>query len=93
MAELWKELHLRALNFKGNNDTLFLINFAKKIPRFTKGCACNEHWKRHILQHPAPQTSEFNDKYFEWTVLQHNLVNERLGKPTYTVEEARKLYQ
>lgn len=88
MAELWKELHLRALNFEGNNDIEFLKNFSKKIPRFTKGCACNEHWKNLVKQHPPV----FGEKYFEWTVTQHNEVNKRLGKPTYTVEEARKLY-
>lgn len=88
MSELWKELHLRTLNFKGKDDTEFLKNFAKKIPRYTKGCACNEHWKKLVKQHPPV----FGEKYFEWGCFCHNEVNKRLGKPTYTVEEARKLY-
>ena len=88
MAELWKELHLRALTFKGKDDTAFLREFAKKIPRYTKGCSCNEHWKKLVKQYPPV----FGDKYFEWTVEQHSRVSKRLGKPTYTVEEARKFY-
>lgn len=91
MAELWKELHLRALNFTGNNDMEFLYNFAKKIPSFTSGsCACKEHWASVVKSNPP----KFGPKgeYFAWTVQCHNLVNQRLNKPTYTVEEAKKLY-
>jgi len=91
MSELWKELHTRALNFKGDNDMLFLTNFAKKIPRFTSGCACKEHWATVVKNNP-PKFGP-NGEYFEWTVVSHNEVNKRLGKPTYTVEEAKKLYQ
>ena len=88
MAELWKELHLRALNFKGDNDKEYLLNFSKRIPRFTKGCSCKEHWKL-ILKSKPPV---FGEGYFKWTVEVHTEVNKRLGKPTYTVEEARKFY-
>lgn len=85
---LWKELHERALSFKGKNDIAYLTNFALKIPRYTPGCACREHWKIVISQNPP----KYEDKYFEWTVLVHNKINEKIGKPTYTVEEARKFY-
>jgi len=87
--ELWKELHERALTFKGDNDNQFLLDFAKKIPRYTTGCACREHWRNIVRQNPPT----FGDKYFEWSVKCHNLVNKKIGKPTYTVEEARKFYE
>ena len=90
MAELWKELHLRALNFTGDNDMEFLLTFAKKIPRFTSGCACKEHWAGVVKTNP-PKFGP-NGEYFAWTVSAHNQVNQRLNKPTYTVEEAKKLY-
>ena len=87
--DLWKELHERALNFKGTDDRLFLANFAKRIPRYTKGCSCKEHWRNIVRQNPP----KFGDEYFAWSVTCHNEVNKRLGKPTYTVEEARKFYE
>ena len=87
--DLWKELHERALNFKGTDDTIFLTNFTKKIPRFTVGCSCKEHWRNIVRQNPP----KFGDEYFAWTTLVHNKINEKIGKPTYTVEEARKFYE
>ena len=89
MAELWKELHKRALTFEGGNDYAYLQQFAKRIPRFQKGCACKEHWLAIVKTNPP----KFGKDYFEWTTTVHNLINQRLGKPVLTVEEARKLYQ
>jgi hypothetical protein len=90
MADLWKEIHVRALNFTSTNDMDFLTNFAKKIPRFTSGCACREHWLSIVKANPPKFGS--NGEYFEWTVNTHNLVNIKLGKPTYTVEQAKSFY-
>ena len=90
MAELWKELHERALNFASGNDTSYLLDFAKRIPRL-KGCRCQEEWVRIARQNPP--TFRSKEEYFAWTVLVHNLVNEKLGKPVLTVEEAKKFYQ
>ena len=45
MAELWKELHIRALGFTGTDDTKYLLEFSRKIPRYTMGCKCREFWK------------------------------------------------
>jgi len=88
MSELWKELHTRALKFKGINDTIYLLNFAKKIPRYTKGCKCKEFWNTWVRENPPTYKN-----YFEWTVKAHNAVNKKLGKPLYSVEEARKFYE
>jgi len=88
MSELWKELHTRALKFKGVNDTIFLLNFARRIPRYTKGCKCKEFWSKWIKDNPPDYKN-----YFDWTVKAHNAVNKKLGKTVYSVEEARKLYE
>ena len=87
MAELWKQLHTRALNFKGKDDSVFLNNFMKKIPRYTKGCKCKEHWVIFIKQNPP----NYND-YFAWSVKAHNHINKLTNKPVYTVEQAKKFY-
>ena len=90
MAELWKELHLRALENTGENDTPYLLQFTSRIPRFTKGCKCNEHWTIFVRSNPPVYGK--NGEYFEWTVKVHNSVNARLNKRQYTVEESKAFY-
>ena len=91
MAELWKELHTRALNFKGEEDRSFLLNFAIRIPRYTTGCKCREFWNQWVKTNPPVFGN--NGEYFAWSTRAHNAVSKKLGKPTYTVEEARKFYE
>ena len=87
--DLWKELHLRALNFAGDNDIQFLTDFAKKIPRYTSGCKCKEHWMGLVQRNP-PKFGK--DEYFAWTVNMHNEISKLIGKPTYTVEQSKLFY-
>lgn len=87
MSDLWKELHLRALNFEGTDDMEYLIQFSKRIPKFTPGCKCREFWLLWVRSNRPT----FN-KYFEWTVTAHNAVNKKTRKREITLEEAKKLY-
>lgn len=91
MADLWKMLHERALDFRGDNDAEFLRNFANKIPRYVQGCSCKEFWRNWIRSNPPVYGK--NAEYFAWTVKAHNAVNKKINKPEYTVEQARKFYQ
>ena len=86
--DLWAGWHKRALNFKGKDDSPYLREFGQKIPRFTTGCKCKEFWNRWLKQNPPV----YGNKYFEYTVKCHNAVNKKLGKPEYTVEQARTFY-
>ena len=89
---LWKELHTRALSVEsGKDDSSWLRSWAKKIPRFTKGCNCNEHWGKWVRANPP--VFKNTDTYFAWTVEAHNAVNTRLNKPLVTVEQAKLLYR
>lgn len=90
---LWKELHTRALEYDSEtkSDLPWLRLWIRKIPRFTKGCSCNEHWLKWYRTNPP--SFESVDSYFEWTVKAHNSVNQKLNKPTITVEDAKKIYQ
>jgi hypothetical protein len=83
--KLWKELHEHAYAHDGSDDSVFIAKFSKKIPRFLKGCACNEFWKKWIRQHPPTYAK---DKYFKWTVETHNAVNTKLKKPQMSYEQA-----
>ena len=79
MSNLWKELHTNALTHTGVNNTVFLAAFGQKIPRYIKGCSCQEFWNNWTRVNPA--TFGSNGEYFAWTVKAHNAVNAKLGKP------------
>ena len=91
MSEVWKELHTRAINYTGKDDRNFIQKWTTKIPRFTKGCKCREFWTVWSRSNPPKFTPA--GAYFEWTVKAHNAVNQKLGKKTFTVDEAKKFYQ
>jgi hypothetical protein len=88
--ELWRELHVRALTFEGEDDGVFLRRWSDKVPRFGGGCRCSSFWIRWMKFNPP--VFHPSEKYFEWTVNGHNAVNQKLGKPQLSVDEARKLY-
>lgn len=90
MSQLWKDLHMNAINYTGTNNYRFLTNFGRRIPRYTTGCSCKEFWNKWKKDNPP--TYGPNGEYFAWTVKAHNAVNKKLGKPEMTVDDARKLY-
>jgi len=75
---LWGTLHILCLT-----DTItpeFVQEYARVIP-----CsACATHFQALLTMFPFPDTDQF-----EWSVLIHNKVNERLKKPQFTVDQAR----
>jgi hypothetical protein len=87
--ELWSELHKRALKYKGEDDTSFLLEFALRIPQFNETCRCKEEWMNIVKENPP----RFGKKeYFAWTVEIHNEISKKLNKPTYTLDDAKLLY-
>lgn len=90
MSALWNELHTNAINYKGTDNNVFLLAFARKIPRYTKGCSCQEFWGNWKRANP-PKYGD-NNEYFAWTVAAHNAVNKKLGKPEISLDDALKMY-
>ena len=93
--ELWKELHERAASYKGTDDLVFISMFARKIPRFGRGCACNEHFQVYRKNFPPPFGEPFGveSQYFIWTYNLHESVNQRLCKPSFTLEQIQEMYK
>lgn len=93
---LWKLWHSRAISFDAAGDTpgadeekWVNENITAQIP-----CgSCKQHfrglWKALQPNFGGPMD---RGEYFATTVDIHNRVNERIGKPTLTLEEARALY-
>ena len=92
--ELWKYLHIISLNYPENPTYMDINNYNEfyKYLAFTIPCDnCKHHYKKYITNNPPNLTSK-NDLVV-WTIEFHNSVNKRIGKPTYTIDEAMDLIQ
>ena len=78
---LWGTLHTLCLTETITHE--FVQEFARVIPCPT----CAIHFKDLLEEFPLPDTDRF-----EWSVLIHNQVNDRLGKPIIKVEDARRVW-
>lgn len=80
---LWEQLHTWAMKLDAGKPTAWLNNFYAKIP-----CGdCRQHFDAVVKALPPDFSS--TEAMFARTVDWHNAVNARLGKPTFTVAEAR----
>lgn len=65
-------------------EVWFRKTWMRQIPRY--GCNCQSEFKK-ILERIPPDFSS-QEAFFVWAVAVHNAVNEKLGRKTWTVEEA-----
>jgi hypothetical protein len=69
-------------------DPVFLEAWQAWIPR---GCSCKEDFGKVIADYPPDFSSP--EAFWNWGWFLHNWVNEKLGKPIVSLEDARKLWQ
>ena len=94
-THLWIGLHYIALGYPATpsisdkmNYKYFFENLDKVLP-----CGkCADHYKANVKNTPIDNYMDSPGKLFEWTVIMHNAVNQILGKPTITLEEASAIY-
>lgn len=86
-SHLWRSLHQRALEPVTDIEAekRFVFTLADSIDG---PCECRRHWLSYFAARPP--TFDTPEVYFAWTVEAHNAVNQRLGKPLLTVEQARQ---
>jgi len=85
---IWRRLHTLALAWGGDKEGLrqILSGITNSVP-----CgSCKKHWVELITAKPPACTT--SEEFFQLTVDWHNAVNERIGKPVISVEEARRLH-
>jgi hypothetical protein len=94
---LWANIHNRPLRFDGDieSERIFLYETVAAELRAIGGCkaelgACVDHYLEFLRTNPPAFTDR--DVYFAWTVDLHNAVNTRLGKPTLSLEIARRAW-
>ena len=80
---LWGAIHVTCLT--GSATPEFINAFADALP-----CpACSQHFKQLLAEVPFPDSGD-PSILFEWSVKVHNKVNERIGKPIVSVQQALK---
>lgn len=86
--KLWEELH--TLQWKSYEETKeWFKHWCIRLP-----CGeCKAHWLKLIAEFSPDEAFKNSDDYFKWTVDAHNKVNERLGKPIISLEEAKRLWK
>jgi hypothetical protein len=83
----WGQLHTHALRRGPRRLARWLRGYRRRIP-----CgACVEHDDRWTAANPPPLDGD-TAAVFVWTVARHNAVNERLGKPLVTMDDARAIW-
>jgi len=83
-SRYWAELHLFGLRNPSlcfENDFWFR-QWMLSLP--FDGCPCEQHLKDFLRNNPT----DWSD-FFAWSVRLHNSVNDRIGRPTISVENAR----
>ncbi len=54
------------------------------------GCDCGRKWNEIERENPPDTSSQ--EAFFEWSVKVHNEVNKKLGKPFFSLDEAKAKY-
>lgn len=76
----WGAFHLACL---AAIDVESIKTFINTYPMILPCLGCRWHFAQILAENPIPERN-----LFEWSVDIHNLVNERIGKPTFSYEDA-----
>ena len=88
----WAAMHIRSLKATTYEEK---IRAATQIAMDVSGfpcTSCRNHGIQYISHNPLIHPINDKDKHslFKWTVDFHNAVNERIEKPIFSYDEARK---
>lgn len=89
---MWRTVHFVALGFDEDHRDAY-VAFYRSLVHAIPCSACSTHYAEMLKLDPVEQHVQDADALFAWTVEIHNAVNERLGKPTWTVDQAKEFYK
>jgi hypothetical protein len=92
----WATVHLSALGAPSVIDSIQgsgYRSFYSALPWVIPCQSCSEHLKENLQKMPlSDEVLKGNEPLFAWTVQLHNEVNQMLGKPTVTIEQAKTFW-
>lgn len=83
----WKTLHAIASHCDTTQERDVFVRYMTGLQDALPCKSCRLHATEYITTHPIPESS-----FFAYTVAFHNAVNERLGKPKVSEDDARKQF-
>jgi hypothetical protein len=92
----WATIHMVSLGYPETPsyaDKRAAKEFFNAVPYLLPCAVCREHFAEVIKGMPVESWLDNRKGLVEWTFNVHNLVNERLGKPTITMDEFYKAYR
>jgi hypothetical protein len=88
----WCVIHLAAAK-STNDEQKDFFEYLVELTLKTYTCKkCRTHFQQLILENPLQKYRNKVEGYFKWSYLVHNIVNESIGKPVMSYEEAKNLY-
>jgi hypothetical protein len=82
---MWATIHTLALKADADNEIEPYNEFINSLLFLLPCDACRLDYTKYCGLHGNPVVGTA----FDWSVRLHNYVNEKLGRPTYTIEQAR----
>lgn len=95
-AHTWKALHYIAIGYPQKPSAIDKINYSDffmSLHKVLPCMSCADHYKAMIEKFPPTKFMSNPDDLFQWTVDIHNKVNERLGYPKLSLEQAVNLFK
>ena len=93
---LWLTLHAEALEADQTGQTSNYLQTLNNILNYLPCKECKIHANDYVNKYPPNQWISFRrghpSQLFEWSWRFHNTVNQRLGKPLITLNQAREIF-
>lgn len=92
---LWFSIHFIAQDYPKiptQHEALIYKDFFENLWKVIPCYKCGVNYKRHLQELPLDEHLGSREDLFAWTVELHNIVNRELGKPTMTLDEAKRKY-
>jgi hypothetical protein len=91
----WHTMHITALGYPSEPTYAHkkaAKEFFESLQYLIPCPICREHYQQHLEKFPLTPHLDRRSDLFRWTVLLHNEVNKKLGKPQYTEAQSIKFY-
>lgn len=95
-TSLWKGMHTCSFAYPDNpteDDKHHFESMILGIQSFLPCPKCQRHFAQMLQEHPIQDVWHSRDALTQWLVMLHNKVNQRLGKPIFSYEQAVKQYR
>jgi hypothetical protein len=89
----WHIFHTIALNYNSEYKEQY-ITFFNSIKNIIPCKECKEHFTRNISNKPEMyiENNINEDRFFNWTIDLHNLVNKKIQKTQWSYEQSKEYY-